>query len=141
MSNSNRPGLLWVTATVASTLLVVLLVGLPTAPADPASDHAAALRVQLDPETGEIVPVTGLDKAELDRQMSQMLNRSADGLREARHADGGVSVDLEGRFQSLSVATIDSTGQVQTRCLSSEQERKDFADGTSSPCNHDGVKE
>ncbi len=138
MSHSNRPGRLWLAATVASALLIAVLVLLPSAPT---SAPGAALRVQLDPETGEIVPVTGLDKAQLDRQMSQLLNRTSAGLREVHHADGGVSVDLEGRFQSLSVATIDSTGKVQTRCLTTEKEAHDFSSGAHTTCNHAGEKE
>jgi hypothetical protein len=138
MSHSTRPGPMWLAAAATSALVIVLLLGLPTAPA---VNHAAALRVQLDPETGEIVPVTGLDKAELDRQMSQMLNRSSAGLREVRHADGSVSVDLEGRFQSLSVATTDSTGAVRTRCVTNGQESREFFDGAGTPCRHDGTKE
>lgn len=138
MSHSNRSRPIWVGAAAASALVIVLLLGLPTAP--PAG-QTAALRVHLDPETGEIVPVTGLDKAELERQMSQMLNRSSAGLREVRHADGGVSVDLEGRFQSLSVATTDSTGAVQTRCVTNGQESRDFLNGADAPCHHDGTKE
>jgi len=138
MSNSTRRGPLWIAAVSVSALLVMLLLGLPTA-SDPGP--GAALRVQLDPETGEIIPVTGLDKAELDRQMRQNLNRSAAGLTETRHADGGVSVDLAGRFQSLSVATTDSAGGVHTRCVTNVQELEQFMNDAPIPSAHDGERQ
>ncbi len=127
MSESTRQGRLWLTAGVVSALLVVLLLGLPTVAPSP-SLHGAALQVHVDPETGEIVPVpvTGLDKAELDRQMKARLNRSSEGLTEVHHPDGRVSIDLAGRFQSLSVATTDSTGQVKTGCVTTAKELDQF---------------
>jgi hypothetical protein len=114
---------LWYPAAFAAALLLVLLVPLT---AEPPAFAGAAMRVQLDPESGQLVPVTGLDKATFDRQLSQMLNRSSAGLREIRHADGGVSVDLEGRFQSLSVATIGPEGQLHTGCVASSREWEHF---------------
>ena len=123
MSAANRQGRLWLGAAAVTTLLVVLMLNLPTSPV---ATGGVALRVQMDPETGEFVPVTGLDKAELDRQMKQQLNRSTDGLQEVHHPDGRVSVDLEGRFQSLSVATTDSAGNVRTGCVSTTSELDQF---------------
>lgn len=129
MSVSKQQVALWIGAASAAFVLVALLVTLPTSPT---AEVGAALRVQLDPETGEFVPVTGLDKAELDRQMKQKLNRSPDGLHEVHHPDGRVSVDLEGRFQSLSVATTDSAGNVRSGCVSTTKELDQFMNDASS---------
>lgn len=123
MSSLLRARSLWGPALATSALLIVLLVSIP--PAVPRSG-TAALRVQLDPESGQLVPASGLDKTELDRQLGRMLNRSAAGLPEVRHSDGGVSVDLEGRFQSLSVATTDREGHVHTGCVTSSREWEHF---------------
>lgn len=126
MSISTRPGPLPLAALAASALLVALLLIVPTAP--PAT-AGAALRVRLDPETGTIVPVTDLSQKELAQQMKRMLNRSAEGLPEVRHADGGVAMHLRGRFQSLSVATADADGQVRTGCVTSVRELDRFLSG------------
>ena len=77
----------------------------------------AAMRASIDPETGELIqghsPATKADNPELQN----MLSRSTEGLVEEHHPDGRVHVDLQGRFQSASVATIDSSGKVQTTCV------------------------
>lgn len=129
MSDSTRKAPLWIAAIATSALLVVLLVGLPSAPTSP---QGAALRVHLDPETGDIVPVpvTGLDKAELDRQMKESLNRSSEGLQQVHHPDGRVSMDLQGRFRSLSVATVDSNGQAKVGCVTNAQELDTFMENS-----------
>ena len=134
MSVSIRPGPLPLVALAASALLVVLLLIVPTAPT---AESGPALRVQLDAETGDIVPVTDLSKRELVQQMKHMLNRSAVGLQEVRQADGGVAMNLQGRFQSLSVATTDANGRVRTGCVTSARELDGFLNGAGgAPTTH-----
>ncbi len=131
MSVENRPGSLWLAAVGTSALLLVLLFTLPAtnAPATSAAG-AGALRVQLDPETGAIIPLTGPDGAGLISQMEQRLDRSGAGLTTEHHADGSISIDLQGRFQSLAVATVDSAGQVDTGCVTSKRELEQFLNNT-----------
>ena len=131
MSDSARRAPLWFSAAAGAVALVFLLAGLPAAE-NPSENLApqGALRVQLDPETGEMVPLSDLSADELSARMAKQLNRSAAGLAEVQHADGGVAVDLQGRFQSLSVATIDSNGRVNTGCVTTERELGDFMDST-----------
>jgi hypothetical protein len=128
----------WPIAAVAANLLVLLLLLTPTTRTPVVG---AALRVALDPETGEFVPVTGLDKVALTRQMAQMLDRSAAGLHEQQLADGGFTVDLGGRFQSLMVATIDSTGRLSTDCLVSERDLRQLAGRHAQESTHHGETE
>ncbi len=125
MTVSTLPRRFWLMAAAASLFLVVFLVNLPEASKAPANTNPT-MRVQVDPETGTLVPVTGLEKAELDRQMKQYLSRDTKDLPQTHHADGGVSVDLQGRFQSLSVATTDSLGNVRTGCVTSADELDNF---------------
>lgn len=54
------------------------------------------------------------------------LSRSAEGLSAVRHADGSISVDLRGRFQSISVARIDAEGRLETGCVESHASLADF---------------
>ena len=46
-----------------------------------------------------------------------MLDDSADGLRQVKHADGSVSIDLEGRFQNVTVARVNAEGTVDQSCV------------------------
>ena len=138
MSVSTQPGALHLVAAAASTLLVALLLALPTAPTDVSS---AALRVQLDSETGTIVPITDLSQSELAQQMKRMLDRTSTGLKEVRHADGGISVDLQGRFQSLTIATTDPTGEVRTGCVTNGRELDSFLNGAAGARTTHGEQE
>ena len=49
---------------------------------------------------------------ELDAETQNALRRDEEGLEFVQHADGSVSVDLQGRYQSASVARIDENGKV-----------------------------
>ena len=46
-----------------------------------------------------------------------MLDNATDGLTQVRHADGSVSMDLEGRFQNVTVARVNSDGTVDQSCV------------------------
>lgn len=73
----------------------------------------AALRATINPETGRVDIVAGEPGAlPLDPYTQQALRRDAQGLMERHHPDGSVSVDLQGRFQSASVANLDNSGKV-----------------------------
>jgi hypothetical protein len=97
----------------------------PTAPReiDFATPGTAAMRAAIDPETGQLVTgpaaerlaETGADK-QADAELEQMLSRSDAGLQQVHRPDGTVSVNLEGRFMSASVARIGADGKVETLC-------------------------
>ena len=74
---------------------------------------AAGLRVVKDPETGKL---RGLDRAEAAKFGGPAMNRSIEGLRPERRSNGVTVVDLEGRFQSYTVATRKSTGGFEIEC-------------------------
>ena len=48
----------------------------------------------------------------LTPELQNAMSRSAEGLIETVHPDGSVSIDLQGRFQSVSVARLDEKGRV-----------------------------
>ena len=100
----------------------------------PASEFpvgSAALRVAIDPETGALVPDRNPVKS-LDPDLQNMLSRSSAGLTEVHHPDGHVSVDLQGRFMSASVARLDDDGQVETTCVENAPAVEDFLRGKNS---------
>lgn len=51
--------------------------------------------------------------------LDQMLSRSTEGLEVVTHADGTISVDLEGRFMNVSVANPGPDGKPRVNCVSS----------------------
>jgi hypothetical protein len=79
----------------------------------------AAMRVHVDPETGELVPAVGNEAARLRAGMAR--SHSVKGLQVVTRPDGGRSVHLEGRFMESYVATIDPAGGTRLDCLPEDQ--------------------
>jgi type IV secretory pathway VirD2 relaxase len=50
-----------------------------------------------------------------------MVNQSTEGLVQVQHADGSVSMDLEGRFQNVAVARVNKDGSVTQSCVDNPQ--------------------
>jgi hypothetical protein len=78
------------------------------------------------PDTGvELVPSDPSGEAALE----QMTSRSSEGLRVVQHDNGMVSVDLEGRFMNVMVATRNADGTPTFSCLAGSQASKQAAAG------------
>ena len=73
--------------------------------------------ILINPQTGEIKPLTQEEAQRLANDLAPMLDNSTDGLTQVRHADGSVSMDLEGRFQNVTVARVNSDGTVDQSCV------------------------
>jgi hypothetical protein len=82
--------------------------------------------VQVDPQTGQIRPLTPEEAKQLADGLKVMLNRSTDGLVPVQHADGSVSMDLEGRFQNVAVAKTNADGSVTQSCLDNPEAAASF---------------
>lgn len=76
-----------------------------------------ALQVSIDPATGRLRPPTAAEAQALLAQMQLLLADDGAGLTETVWPDGTVSVDLEGRFQSVALATLDPESGVVTHCV------------------------
>jgi hypothetical protein len=73
--------------------------------------------IAIDPETGELTAPTPEQMAGLQQVLpGDDLNNSDVGLTPVRHADGSVSVDLQGRFQEFATIRITPTGQKVFGC-------------------------
>ena len=59
--------------------------------------------IQIDSQTGEIKPLTPEEAQKLANGLAPMLDRSTDGLVQVKHADGSVSMDLQGRFKDVAI--------------------------------------
>jgi hypothetical protein len=105
---------------VGVTILLVLSVATlvilsPTSSTNSNSNEGsgtAGMMAYLDPETGEIT--TGpapSGEIELDADTQNALRHDTEGLEIIRHADGSESIDLQGRFQSVSTVRIDENGK------------------------------
>ena len=73
--------------------------------------------IHIDTQSGEIKPLTAEEAQKLANGLAPMLDDSADGLVQVKHADGSVSMDLQGRFQNVTVARINADGTMEQACV------------------------
>lgn len=92
----------------------------PTGPT-PASAAAPGMTIHIDPQTGTILegPAPGSVPLQMTPELQNALSTSHQGLVEAPSSvpGGGVIVDLQGRFQSPLVGTIDPSGKLKIQHL------------------------
>ena len=82
--------------------------------------------VQVDSQTGQIKPLTPQEAQQLAEGLKGMLNQSTEGLVQVKHADGHVSMDLDGRFQNVTVARINEDGSLSQSCVDNPQAAASF---------------
>ena len=130
-----RTPLLGVSVAVIAVLATALLVWLPAPATGPATDNAgvtsdntpglapgsAVLRATIDPETGGVKISAAPSAMPLDAETQSALRRDSEGLTEVYHPNGAVSVNLQGRFQNVSVARIGKDGKLVICSESHEQ--------------------
>jgi hypothetical protein len=85
------------------------------------------MRVYIDPQTGAISPdpSPGTPPSAPTAQERSGFSRSHEGLVETPLPDGGFKLELQGRFQSPLVGTVDADGKVRTRHLNRLPEPED----------------
>jgi hypothetical protein len=90
------------------------------------TSNAAGQPVVLDRQTGEARPLTPQEAATLAEGIKQLVNPTTDGLVEVRHANGMVSMDLQGHFQNVSLAKKEADGTVSQSCVNDLESAADF---------------
>lgn len=66
---------------------------------------------------GQLRPLTPDEAKQMADRLKGMLNKSTEGLVEEQNADGSVSVDLQDRFQHVTVARVNTDGTVTESCV------------------------
>ena len=79
--------------------------------------RVAGQDIQIDTQTGDIKPLTPQEAQQLANGLAPMLDNSTDGLVQVRHADGSVSMDLQGRFQNVAVVKVNTDGTTEQGCV------------------------
>ena len=73
--------------------------------------------IHQDGPTAQPQPLSEEEAQKLAGGLKGMVNQSTDGLVETQHADGSVSVNLEDRFQSVTVARVNKDGSISQSCV------------------------
>jgi len=97
----------------------------------------AGQSVAVDRQTGKLRAPTPDEARQLAMALRKYLNRSSQGLTVKIHPNGAQSVDLQGRFQSVSLAKVNEDGSSSQKCVTSMQEAKEFLN--SSPGKNKGI--
>jgi hypothetical protein len=91
----------------------------PPGKATAAPEVGSGMTIYIDPQTGEIRPdpAPGTVPLQLTPEQRNAFSTSHEGLVEVPSTEpgGGVKLDLQGRFQSPLVGTIDADGKVRTQ--------------------------
>lgn len=122
-----------IVAVLVVAISTVTALSRQSAPAKPATVEKAALvtpssknyvqgkpagqDIHVDGPTGEIQELTPEEAQKLAAGLKPMLNKSSDGLVEQHNPDGSVSLDLQGRFQNVTVARVNKDGTVTQSCV------------------------
>ena len=127
-------GLLVVAACVALAAPFAFAQGQPAPTGKtPASAAAPGMIIHIDPQTGAILegPAPGSVPLQLTPELQNSLSTSNQGLVEVPSSvpGGGVIIDLQGRFQSPLVGTIDSSGKLKIQHLHQPPASGDKASG------------
>ncbi len=93
--------------------------------ADEAHHAAAGQKAAID-GAGRLRPVTAEEARSLTAGVARSVDQSSEGLTERYHQSGAVSIDLEDRFQSVSLARVSVDGSVATRCVTTVPEAERF---------------
>lgn len=90
--------------------------------------NAAGQPVVLDRQTAESRPLTRQEAETLAQGIKELVNPTTDGLVEVRHANGMVSMDLQGHFQNVSIAKKEADGTVTQSCVNDLESAAEFFD-------------
>ncbi len=90
------------------------------------TQNAAGETVVLDRQTGQTRRLTPQEEQTLAEGIKQLVKPTAEGLVEVRHANGSVSMDLQGHFQNISVAKKEADGSITQSCVNDLESAAEF---------------
>ena len=88
--------------------------------------YRATKAIVLDKATGALRKPTQEETDAMVSQISVLTNRSSEGLSVNQSPNGMKSVDLQGRFNSVTLGRANADGTTEIRCVFSIQEAADF---------------
>jgi hypothetical protein len=90
------------------------------------TSNTAGQPVVLDRQTGQSRPLTPEEAQTLAEGIKQLVNPSTEGLVQVRHANGMVSMDLQGHMQNVTLAKKEADGSISQSCVNDLESAADF---------------
>ena len=96
----------------------------------PKNDDANGQQVATDTKNQKVRPPSQEEIQTLLEGMKASVNQSTEGLQVKQAPSGAIYVDLEGRFENLTIAKIGPDGKVQSECVNNLKDAKKFLEST-----------
>ena len=98
---------------------------------DKSKDNMPTIKVighdgHIDNVTSQATPLTDDQAQRMAAGLKELINESTEGLKPVHHADGSVSVDLNGRLQNVAVARVNADGSVSQACVNTRDAAASF---------------
>ena len=86
----------------------------------------ATRQITVDQQTGTLRLPTAEETQALVDNLITLTNRSIEGLQASALPNGAMTVDLQGRFELVTIARPNADGTSEVRCVASFEEAADF---------------
>jgi hypothetical protein len=110
---------------LGAALLATVVLPRSSSQASP-KKYKATKAIVLDKTTGTVRKPTQEETDTMVSQISVLTNRSSEGLNVNQKPNGMKSVDLQGRFNSVTLGRANADGTTEIRCVFSMEEAADF---------------
>jgi hypothetical protein len=108
----------------------ILIFGVGTASAQHASKaHSDNDQIASVDANGKVRTPTAEEVQKIMKDTDNNLSHSTKGLVVVKREDGSKHVDLQDRFQAVSLAKVGADGKVTTECVTSKEEADKFLEG------------
>jgi hypothetical protein len=112
-------------AIVALGGLLLLTVPATAQKAGKGNGHGDGQKAAVD-ANGKLRDLTPAESKELSESMDKTLKTDVESLKATPTKSGAMAIDLNDGFQSAVLAKVDANGAVETKCVNSAAEGKDF---------------
>ena len=120
-----RVGMLAAFVVLGAALVATMALPRSSSKASP-KKYRATKAIVLDKATGALRKPTQDETDTMVNQIGVLTNRSSEGLTVNESPNGMKSVDLQGRFNSVTLGRANADGTTEIRCVFSVEEAADF---------------
>lgn len=116
-----------IVVTIVVTAVTGSLLFATAAYADPPDAAESDKSAQVRPAApSDAIPLPASEAIMQNEFLRNALSRSHSGLQVIRGPQGELSVDLQGRFQSVTTARVDADGEIETTCIENHASLEHF---------------
>jgi hypothetical protein len=123
---TNRKRIVLVLSAIAVALAIGTIALSRTSSQAQKKSYVATREIILDKATGKLRKPTAAETDEMVAQLKSLTNRSTEDLTQVQHANGMVSMDLQGRLGGVVLGRANADGTTEVRCVFTMEEAEEF---------------